>query len=400
VNIALSTTVIQRGKTGVAQYVLSLVRALLPHASQHRFTLFVLEEDRPLLEFAAGAMTILPVAERYRSALRNIWWHQAVLPGLLRERQIDVCHVPSYRRLLWPKPCALVASIHDLAQFHVRGKYDWARMFYGRVVARRLAQRQDAIIAVSQNTARDIEQFFGIPVARQHVILNGIDQDRFQPGDRARAKQQLAERWQQAHPFFLYVSRLEHPAKNHVRLIEAFSQFKTATNSDRQLVLVGCDWHGAEAIHAAAMQSPFSGDIRFLGFIDNATLPALYQAADALVYPSLFEGFGFPPVEAMACGCPVISSARGALAEVVADAADIIDPLDVSGLAAALRRVTTDAGHCDRLRAAGLRNAQRFNWQRNAEAVLGVYEAAVARRKTAHGGRRAECSSGHGRGQV
>ena len=379
--IALSTTAIERGKTGVAQYVFGLVRALLPHAGDHRFTLFVLEEDRPLLEFAAGAMTLAPVAEKYRYAVKNIWWHQTVLPGLLREWQIDVCHVPSYRRLLWPKPCALVATIHDLAPFHVAGKYDWARMFYARSVVRQLARRQDAIVADSQSTARDIEQFFGIPVARQHVIHLGIDHDRFEPGDQAAAKQQAAQRWQLAHPFFLYVSRLEHPAKNHVRLIEAFNHFKTVANSDWQLVLVGSDWHGAEVIHAAAQQSPFGGDIRFLGFVDDAALPTLYRAADALVYPSLFEGFGFPPLEAMACGCPVISSARGSLAEVVADAADIVDPLDIAAIAAALHRVATDAGHCARLRVAGFRNAQRFNWQRYAEAVLGVYEAVVARRQ-------------------
>jgi glycosyltransferase involved in cell wall biosynthesis len=381
VNVALSTTMIERGKTGVAQYVFGLVHALLPYAGEHGFTLFVLEEERPLLEFAAGAMTLVPVAEKYRPALKNIWWHQAVLPGLLRERQIDVCHVPSYRRLMWPKPCALVATIHDLAPFHVAGKYDWARMFYGRTIVRHLARRQDAIIADSQSTARDIEQFFGIPVVRQHVIHLGIDHGRFQPGDRAAAKQHAAEAWQLARSFFLYVSRLEHPGKNHVRLIEAFNQFKTATHSDRQLALVGSDWHGAEAIHAAAAQSPFAGDIRFLGFVDDASLPALYRAADALVYPSLFEGFGFPPVEAMACGCPVISSARGSLAEVVADAADIVDPLDTSAIAAALRRVATNDDHCERLRAAGFRNAQQFNWQRYAQAVLGVYQGVAARRK-------------------
>ena len=363
----------------------ALVRALLPHAGDHRFTLFVLEEDRPFFEFVAGAMTLAPVAEKYRPAMKNIWWHQTLLPGLLRERQIDVLHVPSYRRMLWPKPCALVATIHDLAQFHLSGKYDRARMFYGRIIVPQLARRQDAIIADSQSTARDIEQFFGIPVARQHVILNGLDHNRFQPGDRAAAKQQATECWQLAHPFFVYVSRLEHPAKNHVRLIEAFNQFKRATNSDWQLVLVGGDWRGADAIHAAAAESPFAGDIRFLGFIDDAAVPALYRAADAMVYPSLFEGFGFPPLEAMACGCPVISSERGSLAEVVADAADVVDPLNVSALAAALRRVATDAGHRDRLRAAGFRNVQRFNWQRHAETVLGVYEAAVARRKIACG---------------
>ena len=372
---------IERGKTGVGQYVFGLVRALLPHAGDHRFTLFVLEEDRPLLEFAAGAMTLAPVAEKYRSAGKNIWWHQAVLPSLLRERRITVCHVPSYRRLLWPKPCALVATIHDLAPFHVPGKYDRARMFYGRTVARQLARRQDAIIADSQSTAADIERFFGIPVARQHVIHLGIDQERFHPGDRAAAKLQVAKRWQLAPPFFLYVSRLEHPAKNHVRLIEAFHQFKTAGNHGWRLVLAGSDWHRAEAIHTAAEQSPFAGDILFLGFVDEAWLPDLYRAADALVYPSLFEGFGLPPLEAMACACPVISSSGGSLAEVVGTAGDIVDPLNVPAIAAAMQRVATDPSHCARLRAAGLRNAQGFSWQRNAEAVLGVYESVVARRQ-------------------
>lgn len=375
-NVALTTTVIQRGKTGVGQYVLALVRALLPHAGDHRFTLFVLEEDRPLLEFAAGAMTFAPVAEKYRPPMKNIWWHQTVLPALLRERAIDVCHVPSYRRMLWPRPCALVATIHDLAQFHLSGKYDRARMFYGRIIVPQLARRQDAIIADSQSTARDIEQFLGIPVVEQHVIHLGVDHERFQPGDRAAAKKQAAELWRLERPFFLYVSRLEHPAKNHVRLIEAFNHFKTATNSDWQLALAGSEWRGAEAIHAAAAESPFARDVRFLGFIEDAALPALYRAAEAMVYPSLFEGFGLPPVEAMACGCPVISSARGSLAEVVADAADIVDPLDPSAIAAAFERVAADAGHRDRLRAAGFRNAQRFSWHRHAEAVLGVYEAA------------------------
>jgi glycosyltransferase involved in cell wall biosynthesis len=379
-NVAYSAAFIQGGKSGDAPYVFATVRALLPHSSRHQFTLFVMEGDRPLLEFAAGAMTLVPVAEKYRPPLRNIWWHQTVLPGLLRERRIDVLHVPTYRRMLWPKPCALVATIHDLAQFHVPGKYDWARMIYGRNVARQLARRQDAIIAISSSTARDIEQFFGIPVRRQHVILDGIDHGRFQPGDQAAAKQQAAERWQLVRPFFLYVSRLEHPAKNHVRLIAAFDQFKTATHSDWQLALAGGAWRGAEAIHAAADASPNARDIRFLGYIDDAALPALYRAADALVYPSLFEGFGLPPAEAMACGCPVISSARGGLAEVVADAADIVDPLDISSMASALRRVASDAGHRDRLRAAGFPNAQRFSWQRHVEAMLGVYESVVTAR--------------------
>ena len=146
-----STCMIQRGKTGVAQYVFALLRALIPHAAKHEFHLFVLEEDLPLFAFAKDAMRLVPVPESERPAVRNVLWHQRTLPALVRQLQLDVLHVPSYRRMLWPRPCPLVATIHDLAPFHVTGKYDWKRMIYGRVIVKRLARRQHAIMAVSEN---------------------------------------------------------------------------------------------------------------------------------------------------------------------------------------------------------------------------------------------------------
>lgn len=378
--IALSTSVIQRGKTGVAQYVFALVKALLPYADRHSFHLLVLEQDLPLFGFAAGRVTFVPVPESYRPAVRNVVWHQRTLPRWLRHHGIEVLHVPSYRRMVWRAPCATVATIHDLAPFHVTGKYDFARMLYGRVVARQLARRQDEIIAISENTARDIRQFFGVPDQRLHVVLNGIDHERFRPGDPLQARAEAARRWGLDQPYFLFVSRLEHPAKNHVRLIEAFDGFKVATGSPWLLALGGSDWHGAEAIHAAAAASRFARDIRFLGFVPDEALAMLYHAAGTMVYPSLFEGFGFPPVEAMACGCPVISSTRGALAEVVADAAEIADPESVASLTRALTRLSADESLRTRLREAGFRNARRFNWADNAQRVLAIYEHARNRR--------------------
>ncbi len=380
--IGFSTSVIQRGKTGVAQYVFALLRALLPHARQHQFYLFVLEEDRPLFEFARAAMQIVGVPEQFRPAGRNVLWHQTHLPGLVRSLGLDVLHVPSYRRLLWRKPCALVATIHDLAPFHITGKYDWKRMIYGRVIVKRLAARQDEIIAVSENTARDLGTYFGRGRDYVSVVWNGIDHQRFQPGDAVAAKAEAARRWQLDRPFFLYVSRLEHPGKNHVRLIEAFNRFKAATGLDWLLAFGGSDWHGAEAIHAAAQASPYAADIRALGFVDDPSLPLLYRATDVFVYPSLFEGFGFPPIEAMACGCPVISSTRGSLREVVADAALTIDPENIAELAAALTRLATDGTARDTWRAAGFRNARRFDWAQNAGQTLALYERAVKRRKS------------------
>lgn len=372
-NIAISTSVIQRGKTGVAQYVLALTRALMQHTDTVDFHLLVLEEDRPLFDFAKDQMKIVSVPEWWRPAVRNIFWHQEILPGWLKRNKIDVLHVPSYRRMLRSAPCRLVSTIHDLAPFHVKGKYDIARMLYGRVVVKHLARQQDGVIAVSTNTARDVQRFFGIPMARQKIILNGIAHERFHLGDAATAKAYARQRWEITQPFFLYVSRLEHPAKNHVRLIEAFNAFKQQSGSSWQLVLAGSDWHGAEHIRTAAQISPYAGDIRFLGFVEDAVLPDLYHAASCMVYPSLFEGFGMPPIEAMACGCPVISSIRGSLDEVVANAAQIVNPEDTADITHAMQSVADDPQRREKLIRAGWDNSRRFDWNHNASQVMAAY---------------------------
>ncbi len=377
--IALSTSVIQRGRSGVGQYVLSLTRALLPMAQRHEFTLYVLEDDLPLFEFAASAMRLVPVPERYRPAIKNIVWHQTQLPKLVKKDGVEVLHIPSYRRMLFPKPCALVATIHDLAPFELAGKYDWARMFYGRVVARQLAHRQDEIVAVSQLTANGLSKYFRLPPDRVTVIPNGLDHDVFFPTRDESAERALCAAKGVTFPYFLYVARLEHPAKNHVRLIEAFNRFKASTQSPWQLVLGGSDWHGAETIHAAVNASPYARDIVRLGFVSSADLPKWYRAAGAMVFPSLFEGFGLPPIEAMACGCPVLSSTSGALGETVAGAAGVLEPLDVSQMQAQLARAAADPAWREDLRSRGLIRAARFDWRQTAVATLSVYDRALQR---------------------
>jgi glycosyltransferase involved in cell wall biosynthesis len=372
--IGFSTSVIQRGKTGIAQYAFALLRALLPGAGQHRFLLFVLEEDLPLFGFVKNHMELVPVAEKFRPPVRNIAWHQTHLPRLARQHQLDILHVPSYRRLLWSRPCRLVATIHDLAPFHVSRKYDWKRMLYGRVFVRRLARRQDQIIAISENTARDIARFFGLRRERMKVIHNGIEHGRFYPGSRHEAQVRISQAYPLQRPFLLYVARLEHPGKNHVRLVSAFEEFKRASRSDWQLALGGSDWHGAEVIHEAIKSSPFAADIKCLGFVPDDDLPDLYRAAEVFVYPSLYEGFGLPPLEAMACGCPVIASARGSLGEVLGDAALVVEPEDVPAMARQLLLMATDETVRNRQRAAGLAQAAKFDWKRTAEETLKVYE--------------------------
>ena len=254
--IGISTSVIQRGHTGIAQYVFALLRAFQRCETPHQFVLFVLEEDRPLFDFVRDSMEIVLVPERFRPPVKNIIWHQTHLPRLSREHRLDVLHVPSYRRLVWSRCCPRVATIHDLAPFRVAKKYDWKRLLYGRIVARQLARRQERVIAISENTAADLVRFFRLSRNRIRVVHNGLEHARFFPGSHEAARAMAANRHDLRDPFFLYVARLEHPGKNHVRLITAFNEFKAASHSNWQLVLAGADWHGAEAIHQAIAQSP------------------------------------------------------------------------------------------------------------------------------------------------
>jgi len=381
--IGFSTSVIQRGQTGIAQYVFSLLQALAAH-KDHEFVLFVLEQDLPLFEFARRCMTIIPVSESYRPPVRDILWHQTELPRLVRTHQLDVVHVPSYRRMLWRSACPRVATIHDLAAFHVARKYDWKRMIYGRVVAAHLVRRQEELIAVSKNTAQDMTRFWKIPAQRITVIHHGIDLQRFTPRDVRLERTNCHHRFGLQQPFFLYVARLEHPGKNHVRLIQAFERFKAETRSSWQLVFAGSDWHGAEAIHEAIAKSSVRKDIRTLGFVSADELPLLYQDASVFVYPSLHEGFGFPALEAMASGCPVLCSSRGALKEVAGDAAIIVNPEDVDALKSEMERLASSADLREQLTGMGIAWSKQFSWAQAAEKTLAVYHRANLKNQNHH----------------
>jgi glycosyltransferase involved in cell wall biosynthesis len=254
--IGLSTSVIQRGKTGVAQYIFSLLRAFEQSDTDAQFSLFTLEDDVPFFEQLDDRFEIIRVAERFRPPVKNIIWHQTMLTRIAAKMNLDLLHVPSYRRLLWSSRCPRVGTIHDLAPFRVSKKYDLARMFYGRVVVKQIARRQDKIIAVSENTARDIASFFAIPRRSIHVIHNGLNHSHFYPRDPLNAREFAAAKFGLNRPFLLYVARLEHPGKNHVRLIEAFEEFKRQTQSHWTLAFGGSDWHRAEGDSPANRELP------------------------------------------------------------------------------------------------------------------------------------------------
>ena len=342
--------------------------------SGHEYELIADEDDLDFLAPGPG-VSVLPVARKLRGPLRNILWHQTALPGIVKSRGYDVLFLmAANRRIPYTVPCPTVGTVHDLASFHVAAKYDPFRDVYVRWVLPRLIRTLSHVVTVSRASKEDILKFCQIPSERVTVVHNGVDRERFGPGDGARARASLAPLGVNS-PYFLYVSRIEHPGKNHVGLIDAFAACKRR-GFPFQLVLAGPDKERAAEVHRHAEASGFASDIHFLGFVSDETLRSLYHGAEALVFPSRYEGFGLPIIEAMACGVPVLSSNASALPEVGGDAAVYFDPLSTDSMVEAMMRVGGDEALRQDLKRRAIRRAAEFSVEAAARRTVDVIEQA------------------------
>lgn len=370
------------GRSGIGRYVTQLFRAMAEEAggpewrvAAHPAELGVFMPDSP-------RWRACPVSPFWGAPLKNIVWHQMALGQFCRNEKVDALFLPAgNRRLPLRVPCPSIGVVHDFSALHVAAKYDPARMFYIRKVLPALIRRLSHVITVSESSRRDLLDFAGVPPERITVTPLGADHSLFNPGDPDLAKSAVAGALGVRGPYFLYVSRLEHPGKNHVRLIQAFDRFKKRAGLPHKLVLAGSDWSGAEAVHAAAAAASSSGDILFPGFTPGGLLPDLYRAAAGVVFPSLFEGFGLPVLEAMCCGTPVACSNVSSMPEVAGDASILFDPESIEDIAAAMERLSTDVELRRRLAAGGPARAAEFTWQRTARLTLAAIQQTVARGK-------------------
>ena len=374
--IGFSTFVMQGGKSGVASYIRALVKQLQVEDHEHFYELLMAKDEADLIPLTNPNFSKALFAPFVNRPVVNIAWHNLALPISGRAAKFDVLHIPSYRRIPMVKRSKIVATVHDLATFSIDAKYDSARMFFNRRIVPTMIRQADHIITVSQYTKDDIVRLIGYPEDRISVIYSGIDRKIFKPTEKADAQAQLKEAHGMDRPFLVYLSRLEHPAKNHVSLIEAFEAFKKKHDSPHQLVLAGADWNGADAIRARAEASAVKDDIIFLGFAPLASLPLLYAGCDLMVYPSLFEGFGFPIIEALACGAPVICSNTSSMKEIAGDLVPTFDPMQIEEIERTLEKALDD-GWTENQRQQGIAYASTFEWSRAAQETIRAYELVV-----------------------
>jgi glycosyltransferase involved in cell wall biosynthesis len=242
------------------------------------------------------------------------------------------------------------------------------------------ARRADAILTVSEASKRDILHFFNVPAEKIVVVHNAID-ERFwvPPEDEDVAR--VRERYQLTHRFVLYAGNIK-PHKNLVRLIEAFAQVRQGEDDDLKLLIIGDQISKLPALRLAVHRLKLHKHVRFLGYLPDETLAVLYRLAAVFVFPSLYEGFGLPPLEAMASGTPVVTSNTSSLPEVAGDAAVLVDPYEVESIVDGIRRVLTDDTLATTLRQKGPLRAREFSWERSVRKTQELYEAVGGRGRT------------------
>lgn len=365
------------GKSGISQYIIKLIEQFDQISSNIEFEVVVYQDEQSIFIPAGSKIGSYCLSSALRNPIINLAWFQIGLPGFCFRRGYDVLFLPAAnRRAPFWAPCPTVGTVHDFSGVHVSEKYDPARMFFIKKITPALIKRLDMILTVSECSKTDIVDFCKISPDRVVVTPNGVDLDTYCPGKKDEAIEILRQKYQISSPYILYVSRIEHPGKNHVRLIKAFNILKAKLGIPHQLILAGSKWSRAEEVYEIASESPYRDDILFLGFVANQDLPSLYRGADLFVFPSLFEGFGMPILEAMACGTPTICSNISSMPEVAGDAALLFDPHDEQDICDAMMKMISNGHLTDELIKKGLDRSQQFSWRNTALKTLEVINRA------------------------
>jgi len=351
---------------GIGTYIRNLLRhfARLDHDTE--FVLLSRPGDAEPL--AALGPNFRPVAE---TAPNYSVREQLRVPMALRRERVELFHAPHY---VLPAlvPCRSVVTIHDCIHL-MFPQYLPNRLAFGyaRTSIEVAARRATRVLTVSETSKRDILRFVDLPPDKIDVIPNAFD-ERFSVKPAEDEVNRVRERYQLQSSFILYVGNVK-PHKNLERLIDAFHLLRKKGLDDITLVLIGDDISKYASLRRAVHRHQLHKHVRFLGYMPEQTLAIMYRLASLFVFPSLYEGFGLPPLEAMASGTPVVTSNVSSLPEVTADAAVLVDPYDPAAIADGMARVLTNRELQESMRARGLARAGQFSWEASTRRVLEVY---------------------------
>jgi glycosyltransferase involved in cell wall biosynthesis len=357
---------------GIGTYIRNVLIGLARIDQQIEYIVLCRPGDAEAINELGANFRAVPETTKPYSIGEQVW-----IPLILVRERVHLLHEPHY--VLPPATrCRSVVTIHDCIHLmfpqYLPGKLAHV---YARTSMWSAVHKSDRILTVSEASKRDILRFFGIDGGKVEVIYNAIDERFLAPPDEERMHQ-VRERYQLDHPFLLYIGNIK-PHKNLERLIDAFGRVRANGLDDLRLVIIGDEISKYPPLRQAVHRHRLDKYVRFLGFQPYDTLAAFYRLARAFVFPSLYEGFGLPPLEAMACGTPVVTSNVSSLPEIAGGAAILVDPYEPSSIAEGVTQAVSNETLRSELIDRGLARARDFSWSQSVAAIHRIYMEVLER---------------------
>lgn len=357
---------------GPRTYVLGLLDALMRIDQENEYVVFYNDQEH-LGRYPRAREIVLPG----KNPLARLWREHVLLPKACARERIDLLHCPK-SAIPFFSPCPVVVTLHDLIPVKHPELEKWAAHLYWRLHIPWAARRSAFVITISQWAKQEIIAEYRVPEDRLGVIMQSFDPAMLLPRD-PESGREIRQKYGLIDGYILYVGTIQ-PRKNLLSLIEAYERLKLQLKDVPKMVIVGRKGWLYESLFARISELGLSTDIIFTGFVPDEELPFLFDGAALFAYLSLLEGFGRPPLEAMACGVPVVASNSTAIPEVVGDAGITVSPTDIDGIAMALKRILANEVLAGELRETGKKRAALFSWDRAARETLAVYKLVRGRR--------------------
>lgn len=369
--IGINFQTMDRYISGVEYYCLGLLNGLLRIDSQNDYIVFTNQSDLVKQHVSSANNLTIIEAKHLKTRVTRICWEHTQLPRLSLKEKLNVLHCPSYICPLPKTSVPYIVTIHDTIAIDHPQWCKRTNALYFNLFMKTTVKNAARVISVSKHSSDDVKRNFNLPCSMIRTIHSGID-GIFNTKKNPCQDYQVKKRYNLPEHYILYVGNIE-PKKN-IRILLRIQKELREKGLPHKLVIVGKRAWSARAELDEIKRQIASGNVVRAGYVDREDLPCVYQMADVFVFPSLYEGFGFPPLEAMACGTPVISTSNGALDETLRDAALTVDSQNVQQITQAIISMLTDNRLRERHIRMGLERSSLFNWDRAAEQTLSVYK--------------------------
>lgn len=371
-NIAVSGY-IGKKKTGIGRVLENILLNMAILDKSIKYYLFINYDQDSLLNVKwPSNIIIIKYNVSKNHPIFNILWHQYSYQRLVKKYNCQLSVIPNFSLLLW-KNTYTISIIHDLIEYNVKSKFSKIRMIYRRFAVPLMAKNSDKIITVSCSSKNDIIKFLKVPDSKIKVIYNGYDNNHFliYPVE---STEKVLEKYNIVYKsYILYVGTIDHPGKNLYSVLLSYFKLKKEKSIKEKLIIIGQEGFNVKILYDLVEKSSYKSDVKFIGYIEDNELPYFFNGAKLFCFLSLYEGFGLPVLEAMACGCPVITSNNSALSEIAGTSALCVDPLNIDLITKKLYELLTNDSLRENMITKGLKKSKTFSWLDSATKYLNVF---------------------------